>query len=336
MDMEEAVARARENIGREWGPHTLTIDIHWLRHVVEATEDPNPLWTDERFARNTSWGGIIMPPWAVCSLQGRFRIRLRPVLDLGWGTGSVNAGVQYQIVGPIRPGDEITCRYRLIDVFSKQGRTAPLVFIRFEQQMINQRGETVLIGRQASAHYEGAGLSEARPIAEPTRPPRKANAAEGLWLEEVAPSLRRDPGPGPLFEEVDVGDALSPVSRGPIQVRSQVKWLTSTEDLEEMHYDYVYCRQIGLPDVISNGNFGYCSTGGRMLTDWLGTEGVLTAFSTNYRAPTYINDTLTAKGVVTAKNHDDKTVDIDVTVENQRGEKAVMGTATARLRSQPA
>ncbi len=333
MDAESAVVKARENIGREWGPHTLLIDDHWIRAVVEATEDPHPLWVDEAFARKTPWGGIIAPPWAICSLQGRFRIRLRPVIDLGWGAGSVNAGVQYELYQPIRPGDAITCRYCIADVFSKTGRSGPLVFVRMEHRLTNQRGETVLIGKQMSAYYEGAGLSESRPITEPTRAARKANAAEGLWLEEAAPGLRRDPGLGPLFEDVAIGQELPPVSRGPIQVRNQVKWLSSTEDWEEMHYDYVYCRQIGLPDVISNGNFGYCSTGGRMLTQWLGSEGVLTAFSTNYRAPTYINDTLTASGVVTAKSQDNKTVDIDVTVQNQRGEKAVIGTATARLRS---
>ncbi len=332
MDVEAAVARARENIGREWGPATLLVEPHWIHAVVEAIEDPNPLWVDEAFARRSPWGGVIAPPPAACSLQARFRIRLRPVVDLGWGTGSVNAGQTYTLPNPVRPGDQITCRYRIADVVAKVGRSGPLVFVTKESVLTNQRGETVIVGRQTSGYYEGSGLERSRPIVAPERPHRVANDAEGLWLEEAAPRLRHDPGLGPHFAEVEVGQALPSVSRGPIRTRSQVKWLSSTEDWEEIHYDYVYCRQVGLPDVISNGNFGYCSTAGRMLTDWLGTTGVLTSFSTNYRSPTYINDTLTAKGVVTAKNHDHNTVDIDVAVENQRGEKAVLGAATVRLR----
>ncbi len=332
MDVAQAVEKARTHIGQEWGPLTLTIDPYWVRTFVEAIEDPNPLWLDDAFARQTPWGGTVVPPTALCSLMARFRMRLRPELDMQWGTETVNAGVHYALPNPIRPGDQISCRFRVADLFSKVGRTGPLIFAVREQSLTNQRGEEVLVGRQITAHYEGTGLAERRPIPSPQRPSRAAGGAEGIWLDTVATGLRPDIGPGPSFDDVHVGQELPEASRGPIRTRDQVKWAASTEDWDEIHYDYIYSRQVGLPDVISNGNFGYCATAGRMLTDWLGTTGVLTAFSTSYRAATYIGDTLTASGEITAASDRDRTVEIQVTVRNQIGESAVLGVATARLR----
>lgn len=331
-DIQTAVERAREYIGREWGPAELLIEPCWVRTFVEAIEDPNPLWLDEGFARGTPWGGTILPPTAVCSLQSRFRIRLHPAVELDWGTGSVNAGIQYQLFEPIRPADRITCRCRIAAVYHKMGRRGPLIFVIREQTLENQRGEPVMTGRQTSAYYQGSRMAAKRPIPDPVRPDRRPNAGEAPFLEELALRLRRDPGMGPAFEEVKIGQELPSVSCT-TSARHQVKWLASTEDWEEIHYDYVYCRQVGLPDVICNGNFGYCRTAGRMLTDWLGTTGKLTGFSINYLAPAYVGDVITAKGTVSAKSRsEDRTVEVETRVENQRGEVTVKGVATVVLR----
>lgn len=331
MELEAALAKARESIGQEWGPTTLRIERHWVRAFVEAIEDPNPLWRNSRFARTTAWGSTVLPPTAVSALDSRFRIRLRPVTELQWGSGSVNAGLHYRLLKPIRVGDRISCRFRAADVVVKQGRIGPLVFLSKEHVMTNQRDETVVMGRQTSCTYEGSGLAESRPIPEPRRPERRANAAEGLFVETLRNGSQSELGPGPHFEDVKVGQELAPVSQGPVRTRSQVKWQASSEDYEEIHYDYVYCRQVGLPDVIAEGKWVYCSTIGRMLTDWLGTAGTLSVFSLQFRAPVYMGDFITGHGRVTAVSPTERAVEIETWVENQRGERNVVGMATARL-----
>jgi acyl dehydratase len=330
MDVQQAVEMARQHVGREWGPVTLPIEPWWIRAFLEAVEDPSPLWRDEESALTTQWGRVLPPPTAIAALESRFRVRLRPVLELNWGTGSVNAGVQYTLHVPIRMGDQISCCFRIADVYSKVGRTGPLVFVAKEHTMTNQHGEIVASGHQISAHYEGSGLTEKRPIAMPVRPERLPNIGEGPFLEEVAPKRAREPSLGPTFDEANIGDELPSVTVGPASTRSQVKWQASSEDWEEIHYDYVYCRQVGLPDVICEGKWVYCSSAGRMLTDWLGRTGRLLSFSVNFRTAPYIGDVFTARGVVTSKS-DDGTVELDIAVDNQRGDRAIVGTASARL-----
>ena len=122
-----------------------------LRYCA-ATEDPNPLWYDEEYAKKTRWGDIIAPPTFVdnYSPQNRqwrqlsgdlwidmFPFELPPLMFLG--------SMEFQIFKPVRPGDAISCKGVLGDIYEKQSRSGKqgLVFVQFDMDYYNQRSELV-------------------------------------------------------------------------------------------------------------------------------------------------------------------------------------------------
>ena len=67
-----------------------------------------------------------------------------------------------------------------------------------------------------------------------------------------------------------------------------------------------------------------------MIHNWAPAAEVL-AVDTVFRAPVIADKTHTINGVVTDINQDDGTVEIDLTVANEKGETRVFGTAKVKL-----
>ena len=51
-----------------------------IRNRANAIHDPNPLWRDDKYARQTRWGSIIAPPFfeLVITFQGPINVRVIP------------------------------------------------------------------------------------------------------------------------------------------------------------------------------------------------------------------------------------------------------------------
>ena len=52
----------RKTIGVAKQSTTIDMEKGMLRKFVDAIEDPNPLWSDEGYAKKTKYGGITFPP----------------------------------------------------------------------------------------------------------------------------------------------------------------------------------------------------------------------------------------------------------------------------------
>jgi acyl dehydratase len=107
---------------------TAPVEAGHVRRFVEAIGDPNPRWTEEA------------PP--------TFLVALAPAtLHLAeaeaYGKGWLNGGNRFEYLGPVRIGDEVTAVGRVADVYEKSGATGSLLFIIFETEYTNQRGEVV-------------------------------------------------------------------------------------------------------------------------------------------------------------------------------------------------
>ncbi|MDP2953070.1 MAG: MaoC/PaaZ C-terminal domain-containing protein [Chloroflexota bacterium] len=136
----------------------------------------------------------------------------------------------------------------------------------------------------------------------------------------------------PYFEDVKVGDEVPRMVKGPITLQDLVEWCSAEEDYNPIHYDEAYAKKSGLPGTVIQGWFKY-GLMGVMLTDWLGEAGTLKKLGISYRGLDYPGDTLTFRGKVTGKSAkgQEKVVELEVWVENQRGEKTTPGTATVTL-----
>ncbi len=148
-------------IGKSGDVRITEVDKGAIRRYAEAIDDPNPLYGDEEYARNSKYGSIIAPPaffgWP--TKWGRreplssedpgegIRAALRKV---GYtNPAGVNAGEEYDFFRPVRPGDTLVATTTIKDVREREGRTGgKMVFIVRETTFINQNGDLVAKARR--------------------------------------------------------------------------------------------------------------------------------------------------------------------------------------------
>ncbi len=157
---DELPEAARESAVPERAPLTCEVDKGMMMKLPWAVDDPNPLWRDERYARQTRHGGLIASPYLMEFL--RFRASssytgptapVAPRPAQSGGSAGVAGGSEVEFIRPIRPGDIITIEQRPGDVkkrFSKSLQRE-IVIETSEQVFTNQLGEVV-------ATYKSTGI----------------------------------------------------------------------------------------------------------------------------------------------------------------------------------
>jgi acyl dehydratase len=105
--------------------------------------------------------------------------------------------------------------------------------------------------------------------------------------------------------------------------------VSGTQDFYPVHHDPAFARAAGHPDIFVNTAF-IRGCLGRLLTDWMGPEGFLKRLAFQMRRPNAAGDTVAVRGRVTRKGPGG-VVDLEVWIENARGEVTVPGTAQVLL-----
>ncbi len=153
MEIPEIPLEAKAMIGKEAKPQTYEVDKRLIKHFAQAIGDTNPLYYDEEYAKKTKWKGIIAPPLFVFAFayEEPAATHLKedgepnnPELDVPLPTTRVMGGSgEWTLVEPIRPGDTITVKKKLVDVYNRQGKSGILYFTVVETSYINQKGKLV-------------------------------------------------------------------------------------------------------------------------------------------------------------------------------------------------
>jgi acyl dehydratase len=101
-----------------------------------------------------------------------------------------------------------------------------------------------------------------------------------------------------------------------------------------IHMDDEAGKAANQPGVFGMGNVRWAYMH-NMLNLWIGDSGFIRKLDTQYRVLNLKGDMLTAKGTVTKKyvENGEHLLDLDVWVENQRGENTCPGHATVELPS---
>ena len=150
---------ARAMIGTETEAVTgYPVTEHEIRRYAYAADDHNPLWSDPEYAGSTEHGGIIAPPlfynipfatdYPLSALRPdglpkpdkRSALALVPPLK---ATRQMAGETELEFFQPIRPGDVLSYKSRLADLYERDGRSGRLAFIVLETTCRNQRGEVV-------------------------------------------------------------------------------------------------------------------------------------------------------------------------------------------------
>jgi 3-methylfumaryl-CoA hydratase len=139
------------------------------------------------------------------------------------------------------------------------------------------------------------------------------------------------PGANSRLADVAVGQALPERAYTPDNIQlffyNAVLW-----NAHRIHFDLPYATDVeGYPGLVIAGPLlGDWLT--QCVLEWLDGDGDLVSFEYSNRLASYIGETLTVGGSVTALNTETGEVDLDLVVRNEAEEIITPGTARVRFR----
>lgn len=152
----------RAMVGQEVVSHAPEeVSTSSIRRFAMAVGDANPLYVDEEYAKKSKYGGIIAPPvyltavnhdaFAEIGDDGRLksRIKLPPPLNR-----LARGGNEFEFFQPARPGDALTIKRKITDIFQKEGKSGGLVFVIYETSYTNQKDELLAINRETLIFFK--------------------------------------------------------------------------------------------------------------------------------------------------------------------------------------
>lgn len=136
----------RSFIGFETAPQSIDVEKGQLKFFAKATGETNPVYFDEKVARDAGHPALPAPPTFLFCLQTMVPDEGNVMGKLGVNIGQVLHGEQqFTSYKPIHAGDTVTIRTKIADMYEKKG--GALEFIVQETEASNQRGEKVGVAR---------------------------------------------------------------------------------------------------------------------------------------------------------------------------------------------
>ena len=317
-------------------------------HFVNGIGDPNPLFRDEEYAKKTKYGGLIAPGSFLYSVQWT---------TMGGGLAGIHGwyvGGDWEWYRPILLNDEFRTVTVIREMVEKKGRMAggSSIYIDYSEVIyINQAGE--IVGKER-CHTVWAGRREAGGAGKERGLSKPAFGRED-WIkildmyenEELKGSEPR------YWEDVQVGDKVGPMIKGPLSVRDEIAWVIGAGSAffraHKLEYDYErkhpkaleyvqteeadtpgdvpelvhilnpFARGIGVERAYDYGSqrmAWLCN----LFTNWMGDDGFLWKMSSDERAFNQVGDVTTFEGKVTKKYIEQGKccVDIEAWAKNQR------------------
>lgn len=353
--IDEWVSRTKELTGKEvreretWN-HGVTADA--IRHFAYGTDDDNPLWLDPDYASKTKHGKPLAPPAYLVSV-------LYPILHgapMKAPLASLIGGVEYEWFKPVTLGDSLAAVSRQKEFFEKRNKEGRrLNFVISEIIYSNQHDEVVgkATGTMIMATQVGRVVMFERPI-------HRCTDEDLADLEAAFRAEKRAGAETPKFDDVEAGEDIGPIVRGPLTIGDMVCWNAGIGpsykagrwgylDLQksphvaalnpatnfsvkysQQHEDFNLAAGRGMPGPFDNGvmRFAWVAP---LITNWMGDDGFLRKLYVQVRQPVIYGDIVTYEGKVTEKDVTQNLVKIEITGTNQEGDVATKGSAEVIL-----
>jgi acyl dehydratase len=145
---------ARAWADREYPPFSMTVTATDIAKFAHATGETDPIHFDKAAAEAAGHADVVAP--TLFTYVVRMHASALVPADQLELDGSPSADVpplptrramagetRVELGVPIVAGDVVSVRKRLADMYEKEGRSGPLVFVEMEFEFTNQRGEMV-------------------------------------------------------------------------------------------------------------------------------------------------------------------------------------------------
>ncbi|MFQ5898217.1 MAG: MaoC family dehydratase N-terminal domain-containing protein [Candidatus Methylomirabilia bacterium] len=344
---EEALAPLRRLIGkpvRRPKPYVEVVTRDAIRHWANGIGDRNPFWTERGVA----------PPTMLFAMD---RIVSGYVGGLP-GVHAMFAGADFRWRRPIHEGESVAGESVLLDLVDKAST--------FARRAIQQIYRTTFITATGAVVGEADSwcfrterdTARERGKYKAAKPHRyTAEEMERIRHAYAAEVIR---GATPRYaEDVEVGEPLPEVVKGPLTVTSVIAFLQGwgglyigahghafelferhpalaipnafgvPEPPERVHWDEAMARAVGVPGAYDYGPERVAWLG-HLVTNWMGDDGVLSRLNVRVLRHNLIGDTTWCRGRVSGKEAGG-VVHLELCAENQRHETTAAGTATVIL-----
>jgi acyl dehydratase len=150
--------------GRSIGPIRLPEPISEsdLRRYINATDDRNPLWLDDDFARSAGYRSRVVPPVMIAELYRRSEGSKGTQSDNLWEamplpkdfTESRNAQAEFEWFEPVYVGDRLNVTHTLLEIVARRTRSGVGIFVTREMAVRREEGTLLLLVRQTSVKLQ--------------------------------------------------------------------------------------------------------------------------------------------------------------------------------------
>lgn len=332
---DEAIEEARTLIGvplrRERSRWVSAATSDAIDHFVEGIGDNNPLWVDADYAAGTRWGTRLAPP---CFLYAVDLTVVAPKLP---GVQWLHAGTDWTFYDVVRQDDAYDVVAQLTKVDVKSGTFADRWVLQTGRIDYTRRSDGKLV---ATAYGHTARTPRGEQLVKKDgskkyeeREPQRYSAEEIEMIEKQILSEEVRGAEPRYWEDVQVGDTLGPVVKGPLTTTDIIAFYSGTLGARQYggahgnvvryrrrHDDYAISEITGAKDSAGRGHvehktgsdivgmggaYDLCpqrlSWGGHLLTNWMGDDGFLYQYNGKVRRPNLVGDTTWWTGEVTGK-----------------------------------
>ncbi len=354
---DEAIAAAKAMVGlrlRPEGPYLQDVTIDTIRNFCNGIGELNPLYRDNEYGRNSRYGNVIAPAMFPMAYGWMGRTR--------WGFPGVHgfyAGNDWELFRNLRPGDRISAEERVVAVDVRQSEFSGRLAIQYvEANFVNQHDDLVARVLGWCTRHERKAARDKGKYKDITK--HEYTEEEHNAIDQAVVDEEKNICGGNIryWEDVEVGQEITPIVRGPISMMDTMGFLVGcgrghthgvllkgalrhpghffrnpeagggVEYTGIGHHRDSVAKEVGVPGTYDYGpqRSSWVAT---MVTNWMGDSGVLKRIKTELRRFNTMGDSTWCKGKITKKYQQDgfPLVDIDVWAENQRGEKTVTNAA---------
>ncbi len=376
---DEAIERLRARVGvpEPWTrrPHYLRPNTDAFRIVAESYGDDNPLWCDPDYATTSVWGAPLAPPPLVGgdSLIGEDEVTAVPDDQRDLMKGDPLRGVHAfysasarEWWAPLGPDHRVWRRNALVAVLDKPSEFAGRAVHEWSANVFRDDEGTVLSGQYRLMIRTERKKAREKKKYDAIEPAHYTDEQIDEIDAEYAAASRRGGEPR-FWEDVDEGDPVGPMVKGPLLVTDMVCWhvgmgmgLYDVKPLalgaanrrriprffkrddqnipdvqQRVHWDPDWARRAGNPTTYDYGRMRETWLI-HLCTDWMGDDAWLWKLECSFRGFNYVGDTHHLTGTVVRKylaDGDRPAVDLELAATNQRGTVTTPGTATVLLPS---